>query len=161
MELAIDTGPTDVPLLDETIGANLARTVAEHGDREALVARHQGVRWTYAEFADRVARLARGLIGLGLEPGDRVGLWSPNYAEWTLVQYATAEIGVVLVNVNPAYRLHELTYALNQSGCRICCRPRDASASRPPRSRLGCASSATPSTSTSARSRSTRSGPTT
>ena len=119
MELAQDAGPTDVPLLDETIGANLARTVAEHADREALVARHQGVRWTYAEFADRVARLARGLIGLGLEPGDRVGLWSPNYAEWTLVQYATAEIGVILVNVNPAYRTHELAYALNQSGCRL------------------------------------------
>ncbi len=119
MELAHDAGPTDVPLLDDTIGANLARTVAEHGDREALVARHQGVRWTYTEFAERVARLARGLIGLGLEAGDRVGLWSPNYAEWTLVQYATAEIGVILVNVNPAYRTHELAFALNQSGCRI------------------------------------------
>jgi fatty-acyl-CoA synthase len=106
-------------LLDETIGANLARTVAAHGDREALVARHQGVRWTYDEFADRVARLARGLLGIGLEAGDRVGLWSPNYAEWTLVQYATAEIGVILVNVNPAYRTHELAYALNQSGCRL------------------------------------------
>jgi fatty-acyl-CoA synthase len=119
MELAQDAGPTDVPLLDETIGANLARTVAAHGDREALVARHQGVRWTYDEFADRVARLARGLLGIGLEAGDRVGLWSPNYAEWTLVQYATAEIGVILVNVNPAYRTHELAYALNQSGCRL------------------------------------------
>jgi fatty-acyl-CoA synthase len=119
MELAQDAGPTDVPLLDETIGANLARTVAAHGDREALVARHQGVRWTYDEFADRVARLARGLLGIGLEAGDRVGLWSPNYAEWTLVQYATAEIGVILVNVNPAYRTHELAYALNQSGCRF------------------------------------------
>jgi fatty-acyl-CoA synthase len=119
MQLAQDAGPADVPLLDETIGANLARTVAEHGDREALVARHQGVRWTYTEFAERVARLARGLIGLGLQAGDRVGLWSPNYAEWTLVQYATAEIGVILVNVNPAYRTHELAYALNQSGCRM------------------------------------------
>ena len=119
MELAHDVGPTDVPLLDDTIGSNLARTVAAHGDREALVARHQGVRWSYSEFAERVARLARGLIGLGLEKGDRVGLWSPNYAEWTLVQYATAEIGVILVNVNPAYRTHELAFALNQSGCRI------------------------------------------
>src|SRR5262245_62447699 len=119
MELAQDAGRTDVPLLDETTEANPARTVAGHGGREALVARHQGVRWTYAEFADRVARLARGLIGLGLEPGDRVGLWSPNYAEWTLVQYATAEIGVILVNVNPAYRTHELQYALAQSGCRM------------------------------------------
>ncbi|MDQ3311601.1 MAG: AMP-binding protein, partial [Actinomycetota bacterium] len=78
-----------------------------------------GVRWTYAEFADRVSALARGLIGLGLERGDRVGLWSPNYAEWTLVQYATAEIGVILVNLNPSYRTHELAYALNQSGCKV------------------------------------------
>jgi len=118
-EPAQDCGPTDAPLLDETIGANLARTVAEHGDNEALVSRHQGIRWTYREFADRVTDLASGLIGLGLEPGDRVGLWSPNYAEWTLVQYATAEIGVVLVNINPAYRTHELAYALNQSGCKV------------------------------------------
>jgi fatty-acyl-CoA synthase len=117
--LAQDRGPTDVALLDETIGANLARTVAEFGDNEAIVARHQGVRWTYAEFADRVSALALGLIGLGLERGDRVGLWSPNYAEWTLVQYATAEIGVILVNLNPSYRTHELTYALNQSGCKV------------------------------------------
>jgi fatty-acyl-CoA synthase len=119
MTLAIDAGRTDIPLLDETIGANLARTVAAHGDREALVARHQGIRWTYAEFAERVARCARGLLALGLEPGDRVGLWSPNYAEWTLLQYATADIGVILVNINPAYRTHELQYALAQSGCRM------------------------------------------
>ena len=117
--LAHDSGPTDVPLLEETIGTNLARTVAGHGDREALVARHQGVRWTYREFAERVDRLARGLLGLGLQQGERVGLWSPNYAEWTLLQYATAEIGVVLVNINPAYRTHELAYALNQSSCRM------------------------------------------
>jgi fatty-acyl-CoA synthase len=119
MTLATDAGRTDIPLLDETIGANLARTAAAHGDLEALVARHQGVRWTYAEFAERVARCARGLLALGLQPGDRVGLWSPNYAEWTLLQYATAEIGVILVNVNPAYRTHELQYALAQSGCRM------------------------------------------
>ena len=116
--LAIDAGPTDTPLIDETIGQNLARAVAAHGDREALVSRHQDIRWTYREFADRVADLARGMLGAGLQVGDRVGLWSPNYAEWTLVQYATAEIGVILVNVNPAYRTHELAYALNQSGCR-------------------------------------------
>jgi fatty-acyl-CoA synthase len=114
---AIAHGPTDVPLLRETIGANLAATVAAHGEREALVAVHQDLRWTYAEFAERVHRLGRGLMGLGLRAGDRVGLWSPNYAEWTLVQYATAEIGAVLVNINPAYRTHELAYALRQSGC--------------------------------------------
>jgi len=119
MALATDTGPVDIPLLEETIGANLARTVAAHGSREALVARHQGVRWTYDELAERVAACAKGLIGLGLEVGDRVGLWSPNYAEWVLLQYATAEIGVILVNVNPAYRTHELQYALAQSGCRM------------------------------------------
>ena len=116
---AIAHGPTDVPLLRETIGANLAATVAAHGEREALVSVHQDIRWTYAELAERVHRLARGLMGLGLRAGDRVGLWSPNYAEWTLVQFATAEIGAVLVNINPAYRTHELAYALRQSGCSL------------------------------------------
>jgi fatty-acyl-CoA synthase len=118
-EPALEIGPTDRPLLDETIGANLARTVATHGANEALVACHQEIRWTYEEFHDRVRRLAEGLLAAGLGVGDRVGLWSPNYAEWTLVQYATAEIGVVLVNINPAYRTHELAYALKQSGCRM------------------------------------------
>ncbi len=117
--LATDAGRSDIPLLDDTIGANLARTVAAHGSREALVSRHQGVRWTYDELAERVALCAKGLIALGLEPGDRVGLWSPNYAEWTLLQYATAQIGEILVNNNPAYRTHELQYALQQSGCRM------------------------------------------
>lgn len=117
-QLAIDHGPTDVPLLTDTIPQNLARTVEAHADREALVSVHQELRWTYAEFLRRVRDLAKGLMAAGLEKGDRVGLWSPNYAEWTLVQYATAEIGVILVNVNPAYRTHELAYALNQSGCR-------------------------------------------
>ena len=118
-EPAIDRGPTDVALLDETIGDNLRRTIAAHGDNDALVARHQGIRWSYTEFGERVERLSAGLLGLGLEVGDRVGLWSPNYAEWTLLQYATANIGVILVNINPAYRTHELAYALNQSGCRL------------------------------------------
>ena len=116
---ALETGPTDRPLLDETIGANLARTVATHGDTDALVSCNQDVRWTYAGFHARVRRLAEGLVAAGLAKGDRVGLWSPNYAEWTLAQYATAEAGIVLVNINPAYRTHELAYALNQSGCRM------------------------------------------
>ncbi len=116
--LAIESGSTTDALLEETIGQNLARTVAQYGDGEALVSCHQGIRWTYREFADRVAALARGLLAAGHEPGDRVGIWSPNYAEWTLVQYATAEIGVILVNINPAYRSHELAYALQHSGCR-------------------------------------------
>jgi fatty-acyl-CoA synthase len=119
MTSAIDAGPTSVPLLDSTIGDDLRRTVAAHGDHEALVSVHQGLRWTYAELGGRVQRLARGLLALGLDQGDRVGLWSPNCAEWTLVQYATAEIGVILVNINPAYRSHELAYVLDQSGCRL------------------------------------------
>ena len=117
--LAIDSGPVDVPILDETIGTNLARTVAVHGANEALVSAHQQIRWTYAELAERVETLACGLLGLGLEKGDRLGLWSPNHAEWTLLQYATAEIGVILVNVNPAYRSYELAYVLDQTGCRV------------------------------------------
>src|SRR6187551_1763363 len=116
---ATAAGPTDVALLDDTIGDNLRRTIAAHGANEALVARHQGLRWTYGELGARVERLGAGLMGLGMEAGDRVGLWSPNYAEWTLLQYATARIGVVLVNVNPSYRTHELAYALNQSSCRM------------------------------------------
>lgn len=115
---AMTAGPTDSPLLRQTIGDNLRATVAAHGDNEALVSVHQDIRWTYTEFGDRVDRLARGMLAAGLQTGDRVGIWSPNHAEWTLVQYATAAIGVILVNVNPAYRTHELTFALNQSGCR-------------------------------------------
>ncbi len=113
------TGPTDVPLLDETIGANLEATVARFPDHEALVSRHQGLRYSYAEFDGAVDVVARGLLDLGIEVGDRVGIWSPNNAEWVLIQYATAKIGAILVNINPAYRVTELAYALNQSGCRL------------------------------------------
>jgi fatty-acyl-CoA synthase len=112
-------GVSETPLLGETIGANLARTVAEHGEREALVVRHQGIRWTYAELDERVDRVACGLVALGLQQGDRIGIWSPNCAEWVLVQYASARAGVILVNVNPAYRTSELEYVLRQSGCRL------------------------------------------
>ena len=113
------SGTSRVPLLGETIGANLERTVARVPDAEALVSCHQGLRYTYAEFDQAVNEVALGLLALGLEVGDRLGIWSPNYAEWALVQYATAKIGVILVNINPAYRLNELTYALNQSGCTV------------------------------------------
>jgi len=106
------------PLLGETVGANFTRTVERHGDRPALVVRQQGVRWTYTEFGARVDALAAGLLALGLEPGDRVGIWSPNNAEWVITQFATAKAGLVLVNINPAYRLSELEYALNKVGCR-------------------------------------------
>jgi fatty-acyl-CoA synthase len=117
--LSHDAGPTSVPLLEETIGANLDRTVAAHGDRPALIVVQQGIRWTYREFAAEVERLARGLLGAGIRPGDRVGIWAPNQAEWVVTQYATARIGAILVNVNPAYRTSELAYALERSGCRM------------------------------------------
>ncbi len=119
MGLSYASGTSTVPLLGETIGANLERVVARVPDREAIVSCHQGVRYTYAELDARVDLVARGLLDLGLEKGDRLGLWSPNYVEWALVQYATAKLGVVLVNINPAYRTHELQYALAQSGCRM------------------------------------------
>jgi fatty-acyl-CoA synthase len=112
-------GPDRPALLEETIGACLRRIAAAHGEREALVSCAQGIRLTYAQFDAEVDRVARGLLALGLQPGDRVGVWSPNCAEWTLAQFATARIGVVLVNVNPAYRTSELVYALNHSGCRV------------------------------------------
>jgi fatty-acyl-CoA synthase len=112
-------GLSDTPLLGETIGANFERKVAQHADREAVVVVHQGVRWTYAQFAERTARVARGLVASGLRPGDRMGIWAPNCAEWLLVQYASAQAGVILVNINPAYRTSELEYVLCQSGCRL------------------------------------------
>jgi fatty-acyl-CoA synthase len=110
------SGPSEQPLIGETIGANLERTVAAFGDREALVDVPSGRRWTYAQLDAAVDALASGLIGAGIEAGDRVGIWSPNRPEWVLLQYATAKIGAILVNINPAYRGHELAYALRQSG---------------------------------------------
>jgi fatty-acyl-CoA synthase len=111
-------GAHEEPLLGETIGHNLERTVARVPEAEALVSCHQGLRYTYAEFNAAVDRLASGMLAAGLTKGDRVGVWGPNCAEWTLVQYATAKLGVILVNINPAYRVNELEYALGQSGCR-------------------------------------------
>jgi fatty-acyl-CoA synthase len=111
-------GACDEPLLGETIGENLERTIARVPDAEALVSCHQDIRWTYAEFGRRVDSLASGMLQAGLGKGDRVGVWGPNVAEWALTQYATAKLGVILVNINPAYRLSELQYALGQSGCR-------------------------------------------
>jgi fatty-acyl-CoA synthase len=116
--LSYANGASGLPLLGETIGANLERTAARVPHAEALVSTHQQLRYTYAEFNDAVDRLATGLLAAGLEQGDRVGVWSPNRAEWALTQYATAKLGVILVNVNPAYRLSELEYALGHSGCR-------------------------------------------
>ncbi|WP_343710450.1 AMP-binding protein [Mycobacterium sp.] len=111
-------GPTGTPLLHETIGANLERVAAAAPAAEALVEAGTGRRWTYREFNADVDCVARGLMSLGVDQGERVGIWSPNCAEWTIVQYATAKIGAVLVTVNPAYRSHELGYVLNQSGMR-------------------------------------------
>jgi fatty-acyl-CoA synthase len=108
-----------VPLLGDTIGANLERTAARFPDREALVDVPSGRRWTYRELDADVDRLALGLMAIGVAKGDRVGIWSPNCAEWVLVQYATAKVGAILVNVNPAYRRHELTFVVNQSGMRL------------------------------------------
>src|SRR2546423_11810450 len=119
MELSYANGISNPPVMGATIGANLARTVARLPDREALVPRHQGLRFTYHQLDEAVDVVARGLLGLGLEMGDRVGMWSPNCAEWVLVQYATAKTGLILVNINPAYRTSELAYALGQSGCRL------------------------------------------
>lgn len=111
-------GPQTKPLLAMTIGAAFDRAVERFAEREALVVRHQNLRYTWAQLADEVDRCARGLLALGLQPGERVGIWSPNNAQWCITQFATAKIGVVLVNINPAYRLNELEYALKQSGCR-------------------------------------------
>ena len=112
-------GPSTAPLLGETIGDNLDRMAERFPDREALSIPYQGVRMTYAELVEEANLVARALIAGGVERGDRVGIWAPNCAEWVVVQYATAKAGVILVNVNPAYRTTELEYALNQSGCRM------------------------------------------
>jgi len=117
--LSYSHGVSDVPLLGEAIGANLERTVARFGDRDAVVSCHQGVRMSYAEFDAAVDRVASGLLAAGLQKGDRVGIWSPNCAEWVVVQFATAKAGVILVNINPAYRTHEVEYALRQSGVKL------------------------------------------
>ena len=110
------SGTSDVPLLGDTIGDSLDRTAARNPDGEALVDVATGRRWTYTEFVAGVDALALGLLRAGVRTGDRVGIWAPNVAEWAFVQYATAKIGAILVNINPAYRTHELEYVLNQSG---------------------------------------------
>jgi fatty-acyl-CoA synthase len=111
------SGTSDTPLLGMTIGDALDRTVARFPSRDALISRHQGLRYTWTQLQDEVNCFARGLMALGIRKGDRVGIWAPNCAEWAITQYACAKIGAILVNVNPAYRVHELEYALNQSGC--------------------------------------------
>jgi fatty-acyl-CoA synthase len=116
--LSYASGISELPLLGDTIGTNLDRTVARHADRDALVDMASGRRFTYSELAAEANVVALGLVDLGIGKGDRVGIWAPNVPEWVLVQYATAKIGAILVNINPAYRSHELEYVLNQSGIR-------------------------------------------
>lgn len=111
-------GDASEPLLYETIGACVDRIAATYPDREALVVRHQSIRWTFAQYQAEIDALAKGLLSLGIEPGDRVGIWSPNRVEWCLTQYATAKIGAIMVCLNPAYRLYELEYALNKVECK-------------------------------------------
>jgi fatty-acyl-CoA synthase len=111
-------GASAVRLIGDTIGVHFDRAVARWPDSEALVVRHQGLRWTYRELQRQVDDFAAGLLALGLEPGDRVGIWSPNNAEWVVTQLATAKDGIILVNINPAYRVAELEYALNKVGCK-------------------------------------------
>jgi len=110
-------GAHEVPLIGATIGSHLAGIAARHGAGEALVVPHQGIRWTYAEFDAKVTAVAAGLLALGLAPGERIGIWSQNCAEWVLAQFATARAGLVLVNINPAYRRSELEYVLEKVAC--------------------------------------------
>jgi fatty-acyl-CoA synthase len=112
------SGRGTIPLLGDTIGQHFDKTVSRHGDRLALVACGQGIRWSWRQLAAHVDAFAAGLIALGMKPGDRIGIWSPNNAEWVVTQFATAKAGLVLVNINPAYRLSEIDYALNKVGCR-------------------------------------------
>jgi fatty-acyl-CoA synthase len=111
-------GGSDKPLIGQTVGEYFDGTVARWGDCDALIVRHQNVRWTYRELTKRVDDFAAGLLALGMQPGDRIGIWSPNNSEWVVTQFATAKAGLILVNINPAYRLAELEYALNKVGCK-------------------------------------------
>jgi fatty-acyl-CoA synthase len=112
-------GNSGAPLIGKTISALLDEVSAADGSREALVVAHQNIRWTYSELKSRSDAFASGLLSLGLEPGDRVGIWAPNCAEWTIAQFATAKAGLILVNINPAYRLSELEHVLRAVGCRV------------------------------------------
>src|SRR5947209_5377443 len=115
-ELSYVHGASDKALLGDPIFHNLRRTAARVGDNDALVVPHQDYRATYRELVEQCEEVARGLMARGVKKGDRVGIWSPNRYEWVIVQYATAAMGAILVNINPAYRTSELEYALNQSG---------------------------------------------
>ena len=111
-------GASNVPLIGDTVGAHFDQVAARWSERDALIVRQQNIRWSYAELKAKVDAFAAGLLALGLSPGDRIGIWSPNNAEWAITQFATAKAGLILVNINPAYRLSELEYALNKVGCK-------------------------------------------
>ena len=111
-------GACDIPLSSDTIGVRFDKAAELWADREALVVRHQNIRWTFAQLKQEVDAFAAGLIALGLQPGDRVGVWAPNCAEWTVAQFATAKAGLIQVNINPAYRLDEVEFALKKVGCK-------------------------------------------
>ncbi|MEL6836952.1 MAG: AMP-binding protein [Bacteroidota bacterium] len=113
------SGTSSIPLLGMTIGEKFDDIVRQYPQNEALIVTHQHIRWTYSELQQEVDVCAKALLACGLEKGDRVGIWAPNCAEWTVLQFATAKAGVVLVNINPSYRKHEVQYALNQSGCKM------------------------------------------
>src|SRR5215467_4788883 len=112
-------GASNIPLLGETIGQNLRNTKNKFPDRDALVCVHQNYRANYAEFWEQVETIAKAFLAIGAQKADRIGIWCPNRFEWVLVQYATARIGVILVNINPAYRVSELTYVLQQTAISI------------------------------------------
>ena len=116
MQEAHVRGAMTPPLNEQTIGAALSAAAEKWPDTEALVSVHQGIRWSYRDLNEKAEALAAGLLALGLRRGDRLGIWSPNNAEWTLTQFATAKAGIILVNINPAYRLSELEYTLNKVG---------------------------------------------
>ena len=130
-------GVSSVPLIGETIGAHFDKVAERWTDRDALIVRQQNLRWSYGELKAKVDAFAAGLLALGLSPGDRVGIWAPNNAEWVITQFATAKAGLILVNINPAYRLSELDYALNKVACKALV---TANSSRPATMSACCAS---------------------
>ena len=118
MSMSYVAGVPEMPLVDHTIGQVLEHAASHWTEDEALIVPHQDIRWTWAELDERVDALARGLIRSGFEPGDRIGIWATNQWEWIVTQYATAKVGVILVNINPAYRVHELEFVLNNVTCK-------------------------------------------
>ena len=116
-QLSYVHGPNQAPLIGATIGGYFDQIADRYAERDALIVRHQQIRWSWRELKQRVDAFASGLLALGLKRGERIGIWSPNNAEWVVTQFATAKAGLILVNINPAYRISELEYAVNKAGC--------------------------------------------